>query len=81
MAQLLNKVVEDGIKKKYIDAVEGERVKKVIKVISSKHGIPEEWIVKMILVEAEGLNARRDSGSCVGIVQACFINIRSIISF
>ena len=71
MAQLLNKVVEDGIKKKYIDAVEGERVKKVIKVISSKHGIPEEWIVKMILVEAEGLNARRDSGSCVGIVQAC----------
>lgn len=71
MGQLLDKVVEDGIKKKYIDAAEGEKVKKVINNISSKHGIPEEWIVKMILVEAEGFNAKRDSGTCVGIVQAC----------
>ena len=71
MGQLLDQVVEDGIKKKYINAAEGERVKKVIQAISSKHGIVEEWLVKMVLVEAEGFNARRDSGTCVGVVQAC----------
>lgn len=32
MGQLLDKVVEDGIKKKYIDAAEGERVKKLYKM-------------------------------------------------
>jgi murein DD-endopeptidase MepM/ murein hydrolase activator NlpD len=79
MGQLLDKVIEDGIRKKYIDVAEGEKIKKTIKAISSKHGIAEEWIVKMVLVEAEGFNAKRDSGTCVGVVQACR-SVSSILS-
>lgn len=67
---LLDKAVEDSIRKRYIDAAEGERVKKSIKNISGKYRFPEEWLVKMILVEAEGFNAKR-GGACVGVVQAC----------
>jgi len=76
---LLDRAVEDSIRKKYIDAAEGEKVKKTIKSISAKHGIAEEWIVKMVMVEAEGFNARRDSGTCVGVVQACR-SVSSILS-
>ena len=67
---LLDKIVEYSIKKEYIDTAEGERVKSSIQKISKKYEFPEEWLVKMILVEAEGFNAKR-SGSCVGVVQAC----------
>lgn len=70
MGQLLDKVVEDGIKKKYIDTAEGERVKKAVQNVSAKFKFPEEWLVKMILVEAEGFNANR-GGNCVGVVQSC----------
>ena len=75
MGQLLEKALTYSINKGYINSAEADRTRKVVQTISAKHGMPEEWLVKLVFVEASGFNPRA-GGRCVGVVQLCRGNNR-----
>lgn len=70
MGELLDKALTYSISKGYINSAEANRTRQAVQRISSKHGFPEEWLVKLVFVEASGFNPRAGS-NCVGVVQVC----------
>ncbi|MBD2201543.1 M23 family metallopeptidase [Calothrix sp. FACHB-1219] len=72
MGVLLEKTLERSLAKGWIQKSDFEPITKEINRIAAKYRIPEEMIVKMVLIEAEGFNSRLVSPTgCTGITQVC----------
>jgi murein DD-endopeptidase MepM/ murein hydrolase activator NlpD len=69
---LLDRAIDYSLKKGYLKSSEVNSVRTAIQGIVRKYGLPEEWFVKTILIEAEGFYASKVAkNSCAGIFQFC----------
>jgi murein DD-endopeptidase MepM/ murein hydrolase activator NlpD len=74
MGELLEKALDHSEKKGYFakhPPGEKDRTRAAVQQVAASIGLPEEWVVKMVMIEAGGFNSFKDSGRCTGIVQVC----------
>lgn len=79
MGELLEKALDFSEKKGYFakhPAGEKERTRKAVQKVATSISVPDEWIVKMVMIEAGGFDSFKDTigfhaRGCTGIVQVC----------